>query len=83
MASQERFGFKWSIIKEIPDEQYIQFKNWLKKEDLSFFKDKVVFDAGCGIGTNSKIALENGAKEVLSVDAFNDTIDLARKNLEE
>ena len=81
MASEERFGYKWNIIKNTPNDQKVQFNRWINRDDLTFFKDKNVFDAGCGIGTNSEIALENGASHVTCVDAFEDTIEHAKNNL--
>ncbi len=81
MASEERFGYKWNIIKSTPNDQKVQFNRWINTDDLTFFKDKNVLDAGCGIGTNSEIALVNGASHVTCVDAFEDTLIHAKNNL--
>ena len=81
MASQKRFGYKWKKIQKIPDDQKIQFNRWINKDNLSFLKNKTVLDAGCGIGSNSKICLDNGAFHVTCIDAYQDTLNLATKNL--
>ena len=81
MASEERFGYKWNIIRNKPRDQKVQFNRWINTDDLTFFKDKSVLDAGCCIGTNSEIALVNGASHVTCVDAFEDTLIHAKNNL--
>ena len=81
MASQDRFGYKWKNAPEIPPEQYIQFRRWLDIDDFSIFKNKKIFDAGCGNSTNAFIVLQNGAKKVVAVDAFENTLKISRDNL--
>jgi SAM-dependent methyltransferase len=81
MASQDRFGYKWKNAPEIPPEQYIQFRRWLDLDDFSIFKNKKILDAGCGNSTNAFIVLQNGAKKVVAVDAFENTLKISRANL--
>jgi SAM-dependent methyltransferase len=84
MADEDRYGYKWDMIKNIPREGIVQFRRWLNIDDKGIskiFEGKTVFDAGCGIATNSYIVLDGGAKKVTAVDAFQNTVRLARKNL--
>ena len=68
MASEDRFGYEWGKYSDILPQYETQFNNWiypLSKED---FKNKAIFDAGCGMGRNSYFALRYGAKSVVGID---------------
>ena len=81
MSSTKRFGYEWNKFNEIIPEYEIQFLKWvypLKKED---FKDKIILDAGCGIGRNSYWPLKYGAQKVVAFDFDKRTMEVARKNL--
>jgi len=64
--TQESFGFEWTIYSTIREERD---RNYVLEGGLSpeFFKDKLVFDAGCGYGRHVRIVHELGA-EVVGVD---------------
>jgi SAM-dependent methyltransferase len=81
MSSSERFAYEWSKFDKIIPEYEIQFLKWvypLKKED---FKDKIILDAGCGIGRNSHWPLKYGAKKIAAFDFDRRTVAVARRNL--
>ena len=50
------------------------------KEDLI---NKLILDAGCGIGRNSYYCLKNGAKEVHLFDVEVSTVEIAKDNLKD
>lgn len=81
LGSTDRFGYQWKkYAKIIPEfeEQFLQWVFPLKKED---FKNKVVLDAGCGIGRNSFWALQWGSKELVAFDYDERSVKAAQRNL--
>ena len=81
MASEERFGYEWSRYSKILPQYELQFINWVKPLNKNNFKNKTIFDAGCGMGRNSYFALKYGAKSVLAIDNNSQTINAAKSNL--
>ncbi len=81
MASENRFNFEWSKYNELDPNYEKQFLGWvfpLRPED---FKDKVILDAGCGMGRNSFWSLRYGAKKVVAFDNAEGTLQSARQTL--
>ncbi len=74
------FGYKWSKFREI-DEYYK--KNFLDEleplEYDTFFRNKIVLDAGTGIGIPCYCMAERGAKAVFAID-ISDSIEIAHEN---
>lgn len=68
MSSSERFGYEWDTYSFMDKNYEKQFKNWINPLSESDFKNKIVLDAGCGMGRNSYWPLEWGAKKVVSFD---------------
>jgi len=76
----ESFGFQWKAFREMYPEYEKNFLNYVAPLQPSFFKDKVVLDAGCGFGRHSFYAAKYGA-EVVALD-LSDAVESARDNLE-
>lgn len=83
MASAERFGYEWDIFRIIIPEYEEQFLKWIKPLTNNDFKDKIILDAGCGIGRNSYWPLKYGARRVLAFDFDRRTVRVAKSNLRE
>ena len=76
----DSFGYKWSIYSEIDRSYQKNFLDELAPLDLdTFFKDKVVLDAGTGMGIPSFSMAELGAREVYGIDISSE-IEIARRN---
>jgi SAM-dependent methyltransferase len=83
LGSPNRFGSNWkkyNKLDQIYEEQFFQWISPLSKDDLN---NKVILDAGCGIGRNSYYCLENGAKEVHLFDVEESTVEIAKDNLKD
>tara|TARA_B100000579_G_C22787470_1_gene832678 strand:- start:643 stop:1449 length:807 start_codon:yes stop_codon:yes gene_type:complete len=84
LGTPERFGYAWNIASDIKKNNEIQFLNWTKVVgNKSFWKNKNILDAGCGIGRNSYWPLRYGAKSAHLFDLDNRTIQAAKNNLKE
>jgi SAM-dependent methyltransferase len=81
MASESRFGYEWDKYSKILPQYEEQFINWVKPLTEIDFKNKTVFDAGCGMGRNSYYALKYGAKYIVGIDNDEKSVNAARKNL--
>lgn len=64
----EAFGWQWREFVEMHDEYEAQFLDWIHPLTPDFFRDKVVMDAGCGIGRHTYYAARYGAREVIAMD---------------
>ena len=66
----QNFGWQWQEFDEFLslDDYKSQFLDWLHPIEPSFFRDKVVLDAGCGMGRFSLASADFGAKDVLAID---------------
>ena len=75
------FGWEWQEFDVLHDAgQYRdQFVDWIAPLDPGFLRDKVVLDAGCGMGRFSAVSSACGASLVLAVDA-SDAVEPARAN---
>lgn len=73
----ENFGNQWTTFKEMHDTYREQFLDWLHPLTETDFKDKVVLDAGCGMGRLLAQAASFGAREVIGIDLSHAT-DTAR-----
>lgn len=82
MSSSERFGFEWNKYRQIYQTQYEnQFLNWVWPLQPSFFKYKIILDAGCGMGRNSFWCLEWGAERLVAFDKDKRSVSAAKENL--
>jgi SAM-dependent methyltransferase len=73
------FGWEWRHFVEMHDAYEEQFMDWLWPLERDFFKDKVVLDAGCGIGRHMFFAAEFGARDVIGMD-LSDAVETAYRN---
>lgn len=67
----DAFGWEWQEFHELHDiaTYQAQFLDWITPITPDFFADKVVLDAGCGMGRFSLVSSTFGAKHVLAIDA--------------
>lgn len=82
-GTQHQFGYQWNIYREILPIYKEQFCRWISPIDLSFFKDKTIMDAGCGVGRNSYWPLLEGAKSCYAFDYDQRTVEVAKHNLQQ
>jgi uncharacterized protein YbaR (Trm112 family)/ubiquinone/menaquinone biosynthesis C-methylase UbiE len=74
LAEQQRtaeaFGWEWQEFRQLhtTGRYREQFQDWIHPIQPDFFADKVVLDAGCGMGRFAMVSAEFGAREVLAVD---------------
>ncbi len=75
------FGWEWQTFPELHDltTYKAQFLDWIAPIQPAFFQDKVVLDAGCGMGRFSLVSSHLGASQVLAVDA-SAAVEAARQN---
>jgi uncharacterized protein YbaR (Trm112 family)/ubiquinone/menaquinone biosynthesis C-methylase UbiE len=71
------FGWQWRHFVEMHDQYETQFLDWVHPLDAAFFRDKVVLDAGCGIGRHACFAAAYGARDVVAMD-LSDAVETAR-----
>jgi SAM-dependent methyltransferase len=64
----EAFGFQWTHFVELHEHYRAQFLDWIRPLGPDFFRDKVVLDAGCGMGRHTLLAAAFGAREVIGLD---------------
>jgi len=62
------FGWQWQEFVEMHDLHEAQFLDWICPIEPEFFRDKVVLDAGCGIGRHTYYAAEYGVHDVVAMD---------------
>ncbi|MBI4497990.1 MAG: methyltransferase domain-containing protein [Chloroflexi bacterium] len=77
----DAFGWEWQEFSELHDswETYEQqFLDWIAPLTPDFFREKVVLDAGCGMGRFSAAAVRFGAREVIAID-LSDAVESARR----
>lgn len=63
------FGFEWKKFSAHYPVFREQFLDWIYPVGSDFFRDKVVLDAGCGMGRHLTLSAEFGAGQVIGVDA--------------
>lgn len=77
----DAFGWEWQEFNELHNDwstYEAQFLDWIAPLDRGFFRDKVVLDAGCGMGRFAASAGRFGAKDVLAID-LSDAVESARR----
>jgi SAM-dependent methyltransferase len=62
------FGWQWQEFVEMHDLYEAQFLDWIHPIEPEFFRDKIVLDAGCGIGRHTYYAARYGARDVVAMD---------------
>ena len=71
------FGYEWTKFSKMHGEYELQFLDWMYPLQPSFFKGKLVMDAGCGTGRHSMISAKFGA-EIVGVD-LSESVEVAAK----
>lgn len=75
----ESFGFQWNIFSDMFPEFRENFLNYIKPIKPSFFRNKLVLDAGCGFGRHTYYSAEFGA-EVVGLD-LSHAVEAAYQNV--
>ena len=77
----DAFGWEWQRFSTLHglDQYRLQFLDWIDPLEPDFFRDKVVLDAGCGMGRFALVASTFGARDVIAVD-LSDSVEAARDN---
>ncbi len=78
VETSKSFGFQWNVFSEMHKEYEKNFLNYIEPLRPSFFKNKIVLDAGCGFGRHTYYAARYGA-EVIGFD-LSDAVDAAYQN---
>jgi SAM-dependent methyltransferase/uncharacterized protein YbaR (Trm112 family) len=76
--TSESFGFQWNEFSEIHERYEESFLEYIRPLKPSFFRGKLVLDAGCGFGRHSYYAGKYGA-EVVGLD-LSAAVDAAYRN---
>jgi SAM-dependent methyltransferase len=80
-GSPDRFGYSWSIFRDILPEHREQFLAWSSALPRERWRGAFFLDAGCGIGRNSYWAMAEGAAGGIANDVDERSVAIARKNL--
>lgn len=64
------FGWQWNWFDDVnaPDLEREQFLDWVEPLTEEAFRDRVILDAGCGMGRWPEVVASFGARAVLAVD---------------
>ena len=69
--TSEAFGWQWQEFNQLHTDWTTyedQFLDWVTPLRPAFFRDKIVLDAGCGMGRNTAVAARLGARRVIGID---------------
>jgi SAM-dependent methyltransferase len=78
----DAFGWQWRHFVEMHGLYEEQFLDWIEPLRPDDFKDRVVLDAGCGMGRHAFYAARYGARTVVAMD-LSDAVETARAVLRE
>lgn len=68
-VTSSRFGWQWNYFSTFDiDIERKKFLEWIYPTNKRFFENKIVFDAGCGMGRHAIISSIFGAEEVIAID---------------
>jgi uncharacterized protein YbaR (Trm112 family)/SAM-dependent methyltransferase len=69
----DSFGFEWNYFTDKLEtfKKDSEFLSLIPPVTPSFFKDKIVLDAGCGMGRLCRLSASYGAREIIGVDLSN------------
>ena len=76
--TRESFGFEWTTFRGMRQEWERNFTTYMAPLTAEDFRDKLVLDAGCGMGRHLFHAARGGAR-VVGVD-FSRAVDVAHDN---
>ncbi len=72
------FSYEWKNFPKLYKEYKDQFLDWIYPIESDFFRNKLVLDAGCGLGRHAYYAAEFGA-EVVGLD-ISEAVEVAHEN---
>ena len=79
----EGFGYEWETFNDQIQDGHMSdkenFYNFIHPFTDAFFKDKLVLDAGCGMGRFLKLGAEFGSREIVGMD-LSSAVDAAYLN---
>ena len=82
-ATVSGFGWQWLTFDRQIQDTYMTgkelFLDFIHPIDEGFFRDKVVLDAGCGMGRFLTWGASFGSREIIGVD-LSDSVDAAYRN---
>jgi SAM-dependent methyltransferase len=81
-ATAQAFGWQWTHFTELLPTFENQFLDWIYPLQADFFKNKIILDAGCGIGRHLYYAAKYGAQDAIGID-FSDAVDTTFQNVRE
>jgi SAM-dependent methyltransferase len=76
------FGWQWQHFREMTPRFEEQFLDWIAPLGPPDFRDRLVLDAGCGIGRHAYFAAKYGARDVIAMD-LSDAVETAKDVLAE
>ena len=82
LRTADAFGWEWQEFDALhasAETYHEQFLDWISPIEPGFFKDKVVLDAGCGMGRFSIASADFGAKDVIAID-LSGAVEAAYRN---
>jgi SAM-dependent methyltransferase len=78
------FGYEWQKFDDQIVDTYMtdktNFLDFIAPVTPDFFRDKIVLDAGCGMGRFLKLAADFGSREVIGVD-LSQSVDVAYQHV--
>jgi SAM-dependent methyltransferase len=76
----DAFSWQWQHFTEMHDRYEAQFLDWIDPIEPAFFRNKLVMDAGCGIGRHAYFAARYGARDVIAIDV-SAAVETAYRNI--
>jgi SAM-dependent methyltransferase/uncharacterized protein YbaR (Trm112 family) len=78
------FGYEWQKFDDQIADTYMtdkaNFLDFIAPVTPDFFRDKIVLDAGCGMGRFLRLAADFGSREVIGVD-LSQSVDVAYQHV--
>ena len=72
----QTFGYEWTRFATVHDTYERQFLEWIAPLTPADFAERIILDAGCGMGRHMLLAAEYGADAVIGIDLSN-AVDVA------
>lgn len=82
VSTAESFGFEWKRFSKMFDEYRDNFLQYVQPYAGKDFVNKLVLDAGCGVGRHTYWTAKFGAKMAVGAD-LSDAVDPAEENCKE